>query len=360
MENIKYEDFDNVQNKEIFYEMYIKELNEGKNKDSNNSEKKINKDEFKQTLEKLKITYTGNSQNYYYNYDIKNISTDVLKNKILIKYIEFYINFFEFNLNYTRYNYMNSKKDFYYGYYSSEEDYGEEFKFYTLNYSVGYFKKNEWKIHYINVKETINFINKNKFKCLQSIENMEEDLEILNEISIEYHKIYLSNNIEKIDNFRSVLDNKYGDIKNKEFGIYTYESITNNKKYIAKTISLTIKEIGRMYDGIKMIESNYNEKIRNIENENKELKKQMENDKFKIIEMMGLFLSIFAFLGVNFNVLPKIIEDSITYEMIKKETEKNGIGINVVYLLVALSLINFILVSCIKIIFKLIKNMKEK
>lgn len=41
MENIKYEDFDNVQNKEIFYEMYIKELNEGKNKDSNNSEKKL-------------------------------------------------------------------------------------------------------------------------------------------------------------------------------------------------------------------------------------------------------------------------------------------------------------------------------
>ncbi len=348
MENIEYKKFDNDQNKEIFYEMYIKELNEGKNKDSNNSEKKINKDEFKKKLEECKKTYEGSS---HYYYDSSNI-TGIKNGKILEKYIEFYINFFKFNQNYIYYNYMNSQKDFYYGYYSSEEDYGEEFKFYTLNYSVGYFKKNEWKIHYINVKETINFINKNKFEYSQSIKNMEEDLEILNEINKEYNNEYLIYKVKKIyeiEKFKKYLKEKCDEIKNKDFKQYAYESITNNKRYVDETLTLHIEETSRV-----------STEIEKLKEDNKELKKQMENDKFKIIEMMGLFLSIFAFLGINFNVLPKIIEDSITYEMIKKETEKNGIGINVVYLLVALSLINFILVSCIKIIFKSIKNMKEK
>ena len=175
-----YSIFDNDENIEIFYKLYEKEINNNNNNNNTyfpNIQNYELKD-FKNKLNQCKVYY--NTNEYWYNLNI--IYGQLPIN--LFKYIQAYVSFFDFNNHYEKY--QNISMGMSYGY-NSNGMRGDCFVFHTLNYNVGYFGKFEWLNHIIEVKETIDFIDRNKLRCSIKIDNMKKDLEILQSIYEDYN-----------------------------------------------------------------------------------------------------------------------------------------------------------------------------
>ena len=235
-----YSDFDNDENIEIFYKLYEKERSNINNTYILNIQKCELKD-FKNTLIQCKVYYNNNE--YWYNLNI--IYNQIPKN--LFKYIQAYASFFDFNKHFE--NYQNVSMGMSYSY-NPNGMRGDSFVFHTLDYNVGYFAKSKWLNHIKEVKETIDFIDKNELRCSIKIDNMKKDLKILQFIYEDYnldtfeHKI---KNIDDINTFMKELRKKVDTINNNELSFYTFSSIKFNNQYIDKIITIQIEE-NRLYN----------------------------------------------------------------------------------------------------------------
>lgn len=271
-----YSDFDNDENIEIFYKLYEKEISNINNTYILNIQKCELKD-FKNTLIQCKV-YNNNNE-YWYNLNI--IYNQIPKN--LFKYIQAYASFFDFNKHFE--NYQNVSMGMSYSY-NPNGMRGDSFVFHTLDYNVGYFAKSKWLNHIKEVKETIDFIDKNELRCSIKIDNMKKDLKILQSIYEDYnldtfeHKI---KNIDDINTFMKELRKKVDTINNNELSVYTFSSIKFNNQYIDKIITIQIEENIKIKNSIK----------------------KLENDKYKIIETMGIFLAIFSIININLGGITK-------------------------------------------------------
>ena len=275
-----YSIFDNDENIEIFYKLYEKEISNINNTYTLNIQKCELKD-FKKTLNKCKVYYyiSNNNNEYWYNLNI--IYNQIPKN--LFKYIQAYASFFDFNKHFE--NYQNVSMGNFYTYYPNgiKEDY---FVFYTLDYNVGYFAKFEWLNHIKEVKETIDFIDKNELRCSIKIDNTKKDLKILQSIYEDYNLDIFQDNIESVDDintFMKELRKKVDELNNNELSFYTFSSIKYNNQYIDKIITFQIEENIKIKNSIK----------------------KLENDKYKIIETMGIFLAIFSIININLGGITK-------------------------------------------------------
>lgn len=272
-----YSDFDNDENIEIFYKLYEKEISNINNTYILNIQKCELKD-FKNTLIQCKV-YNNNNNEYWYNLNI--IYNQIPKN--LFKYIQAYASFFDFNKHFE--NYQNVSMGMSYSY-NPNGMRGDSFVFHTLDYNVGYFAKSKWLNHIKEVKETIDFIDKNELRCSIKIDNMKKDLKILQSIYEDYnldtfeHKI---KNIDDINTFMKELRKKVDTINNNELSFYTFSSIKFNNQYIDKIITIQIEENIKIKNSIK----------------------KLENEKYKIIETMGIFLAIFSIININLGGITK-------------------------------------------------------
>lgn len=271
-----YSDFDNDENIEIFYKLYEKEI-----RDNNNNPYLINRSKyeleyFKNMLYNCRVY--NNYDEYWYNVNI-NFNID----SMIFKYIQVYSNFFNFNKHYE--NFQNISMGNYYGYYTNGIGINGVV-FYTLNYNVGYLSEVEWSNNIKNVKETIKFINNNKLKCSIKIDNMKKDLKILQSIYKDYNLNtfeYKIKNIDDINTFMKELRKKVDTINNNELSVYTFSSIKFNNQYIDKIITIQIEENIKIKNSIK----------------------KLENEKYKIIETMGIFLAIFSIININLGGITK-------------------------------------------------------
>ena len=264
-----YEEFDNNDNKKIFYEMYKEEFNR-LNQSPNTSIIQENKfiEEIKNS--KIKDYYVYKNFNNYsdFSYNLK------------IKYINNYINFYNFNKHYNNPNNSNSQ----YGYYTGEKG----SVYFALNYNIGYFNEENWRIHYNSVKETKEFIKEKNLKCSKSIENMLEDLEVLNNMYEYYKKLQSSfKQIKDFEIFEKKFDAESKNIKNTMF----INNVIWNIKYSGIYISEKIKA---QENSSKKI----SEKIEIIEN-------KLEKNNQRMIEIMGIFLAVFSIINVNMNEASK-------------------------------------------------------
>lgn len=118
--------------------------------------------------------------------------------------------------------------------------YHKHFYFYVLNYGIGNFNPDTWKMHSSNVKETLKFINDNKsfLEIAPSIENLNHDIEILNNFFYKYYYTILNGNlhIDELDNFSKELESI--DLKNSCYKQNTINSIINNVSYINKHLNI--------------------------------------------------------------------------------------------------------------------------
>lgn len=279
-----YSDFDNDENIEIFYKLYEKEISNINNSNSNNlyisNISSCELRDFKNKLIQCKVYYNNNE--YWYNVNT-NTNINFNLDQIISRYIEMYSNFFNFNKHYE--NFQNISMGNYYGYYTNGMG-ANSVVFYTLNYNVGYLNKFEWLNHIKKVKETIDFIDKNELRCSIKIDNMKKDLKILQSIYEDYNLDTFEYNIRNIDDinmFMKELRKKVDIINNNELSFYTFSSIKYNNQYIDKIITIQIEENIKIKNSIK----------------------KLENDKYKIIETMGIFLAIFSIININLGGITK-------------------------------------------------------
>ena len=277
---INYSIFDNDENIEIFYKLYEKEISNINNSNnpyiSNIPRYKLK--DFKDMLHNCRVY--NNYNEYWYNVNI-NINFNL--DPMIAKYIQVYSNFFNFNKHYE--NFQNISMGNYYGYYTNGIGINGVV-FYTLNYNVGYFGKFEWLNHIREVKETIDFIDKNELRCSIKIDNMKKDLKILQSIYEDYNLDtfqYSIVSVDDINRFIKELRKKVDELNNKEFSFYTFSSIKYNNQYIDKIITIQIEENIKIKNSIK----------------------KLENEKYKIIETMGIFLAIFSIININLGGITK-------------------------------------------------------
>ena len=236
-----------------------------------------NRWDFKNKLIQCKVYYNNNE--YWYNLNI--IYGQIPIN--LFKYIQAYASFFDFNKHYE--NYQNISMGISYSY-NPNGIRGDSFVFHTLNYNVGYLSEDEWSNNIKNVEETINFIDNNKLKCSAKIDNMKKDLKILQSLYNNYNLDtfkYNIKNINDINTFMKELRKIVDTINNKEFSFHTFSSIKFNNQYIDKIITIQIEENIKIKNSIK----------------------KLENEKYKIVETMGIFLAIFSIININLGGITK-------------------------------------------------------
>ena len=212
-------------------------------------------------------------------YELNLSSTEMTSYELRYKYIQNYVLFLNFNLEYSK----NSGGLFSKAYGADET----ELKFFTLSYRVGYYNDIEWAKDYNNVKETINFIIDKKLKCSKSIENLKYDYKILNEIRNEFSIENLKNSkyeILTLETIKDKLIENIKKIKNVMLIDIVYSSFMKNENYRKKLEVLEISKIKY--------------KINELENE-------LENEKYKIIETMGIFLAIFSIININLGGITK-------------------------------------------------------
>ena len=252
-----YSDFDNEYNKKIFLEIYKDEKKQKYNKIV--IEKELTLEDFDNYIKLENGAYELNLS-----------STEMTSYELRYKYIQNYVLFLNFNLEYSK----NSGGLFSKAYGADET----ELKFFTLSYRVG---------DYNNVKETINFIIDKKLKCSKSIENLKYDYKILNEIRNEFSIENLKNSkyeILTLETIKDKLIENIKKIKNVMLIDIVYSSFMKNENYRKKLEVLEISKIKY--------------KINELENE-------LENDKYKIIETMGIFLAIFSIININLGGITK-------------------------------------------------------
>ena len=274
-----YSIFDNDENIEIFYKLYEKEINNNNNNNNTyfpNIQNYELKD-FKNKLNQCKVYY--NTNEYWYNLNI--IYNQIPIN--LFKYIQAYASFFDFNKHYENYQNISMGMSYSYNPNGMRED---SFVFHTLDYNVGYLSKVECSNNIKNVEETINFIDNNRLKCSIKIDNMKKDLKILQSIYEDYNLDTFQESIESVDDintFMKELRKKVDELNNNELSFYTFSSIKYNNQYIDKIITFQIEENIKIKNSIK----------------------KLENDKYKIIETMGIFLAIFSIININLGGITK-------------------------------------------------------
>lgn len=314
---IDYSVFDNDENLKVFHKLYQKEIELQPTIQSNigynNTQQRENFVEFEVFKEKLNkhktpnpYIITGNNNNnsnyYYYNVVIRNKEDE--NSNILYKYFQYYSNFFNFNLHNS-----SNPNSVVYNFYNVYSNYNENFAFHTLSYNMYFLDKNFWRGHYTTVKNTKEFVGKYKLNCSEYIKNMFEDLEILNGI-VEKIDLLKLRTIEDIENFEKNLEEECKKLKNYTLSNYVIQGIKNNNTYIEIKIVTQRNEILEL----------------------KKIEKELKNYNQKMIEVMGIFLTIFSIITINFEAI------------------KNDINIG------DSILVTFIIVTSMNFLFKLIRG----
>jgi len=245
--------YNNDYNKKKFYEMY----------------KKKNPFNLKTSEDFLKLIDDNIDNQSYQSFNADDISN---------YFIGLYIAFLNFNSHYERNKYtMVNNPRWPYGSNSfAIQSNIDTIYFQILDYNIGNFENIIiWEEHCKKVKETLDFIDENKLKVSEDIENLKEDMKTLDVIIKEFFDIISEKNLNEIN----LLDNKIREIKlkNSNYERSMRNSIIANQYYLYNFLKIFVKEI-----------------------------EQQKSYGKNILNTMGIFLSIFSVIGLGISSILNI------------------------------------------------------
>lgn len=285
--------FHNEHNKKRFFHLYKEEKEKNRNSYTFYSNEEIvnNKTQemFNSDIDLIKknISYrnTLNNNDYLYTY-----------------YIDLYITFYNFNLHYENLKNRNILAENYFVFNNANR-----ISFTALNYNLGYLDIQTWKLNYMKVKSTIDFIEINELKVSEEIENIRLDLEEIDEFSELYfnYQNLKAENINEVSNFKEKLNDIK--LKNTFFKYNLLNSIKYNVGYISQNFDILLIDYKKEKNKIEKIENDVKEIEQRIENKMREMEQNIKKERETYLTVTGSAIGLISLISTNVSSIAKEI-----------------------------------------------------
>ena len=228
-------------------------------------------------------------------------------------YIELYSCFFTFSYYYeNHYNLLPAPVYYpvrFKNYFSTDN-----ISFSPLDYNIGYYLNEiSWGSHCKNVEMTLNFIKENDLILSKEGKYIKNDMRILTELFHKFMKIINSDNkvtVDELQNFEKEVTEK---LANKEYALYTVNSLKRNVSYSDKYFSYIIdknkdfeKNLDNLIDKNNKLEKEI-KKVEEIKEEVNNLSEENKKTKDFYLTVSGSVMALISLITGNISLVSKEI-----------------------------------------------------